>query len=165
LTQRTNQMNFSGNRYTRQKLDALIENPQLDTYVMDCHDRFGSYGTIGFCVADCQANLVIDLVFSCRIQSKRVEHGFLIYLLQRHRARGAEDFYVSYRRTPQNANAGKVFDDLGFQVLDDKNGACVLVFRANREIPEDNIGICVIHDFAKRGRTNDLPPPSTRASC
>jgi FkbH-like protein len=165
LTQRTNQMNFSGNRYTRPKLDAIIENPQLDTYVIDCRDRFGIYGTIGFCVLDRQANLVIDLVFSCRIQSKRVEHGFLIYLLQTHRAGGADDFYVSYQRTSRNENASKVFDDLGFEALDDKNGVCVLVFRADRDIPEDNINICVTHDYAKRGRTNDLPAAPSPASC
>ncbi|HVW86804.1 MAG TPA: HAD-IIIC family phosphatase, partial [Bryobacteraceae bacterium] len=34
LTQRTNQMNFSGNRYTREQLRELLARPDIDTYVL-----------------------------------------------------------------------------------------------------------------------------------
>lgn len=139
LTQRTNQMNFSGSRYSRPRLEAIREDLGCDTYVIDCRDRFGTYGTIGFCVVERETKLAIDLMFSCRIQSKQVEHAFLIYLLRKYRAGHAGDFRVSYRRTSGNANVAKVFDDLGFELLSETNGVSVLIFRANREIPENNI--------------------------
>jgi len=44
LTQRTNQMNFSGNRYDRNVLKNILTTPHLSTYVLSCEDRFGSYG-------------------------------------------------------------------------------------------------------------------------
>lgn len=139
LTQRTNQMNFSGTRYSRQTLDAILENPRWDTYVIDCRDRFGTYGTVGFCLVDRQARLATDLMFSCRVQSKQVEHAFLIYLLRKYRSDNPGDFCVSYRRTARNANVGKVFDDLRFETLSEKDGTAVLIFRAHREIPENSI--------------------------
>lgn len=143
LTQRTNQMNFSGTRYSRPRLQAILEDLRCDTYVIDCQDRFGIYGTIGFCVVERETKLAIDLMFSCRIQSKQVEHAFLIYLLHKYRA-GNAGFCVSYRRTSRNANVARVFVDLGFEPLSEKNGVSVLIFPANREIPENNI-VSILH--------------------
>src|ERR1700728_963052 len=77
LTQRTNQMNFSGNRYDREVLRKLLSNPDMDTFVLSCEDRFGSYGVIGFSIVDRREPRMTDLMFSCRVQSKRVEHAFL----------------------------------------------------------------------------------------
>jgi FkbH-like protein len=148
LTQRTNQMNFSGNRYTRQELEAIVSDKSYDSYAIDCRDRFGNYGTIGFCVVNRQARLIIDLMFSCRVQSKRVEHAFLAYLLQIYRASKPADFYVNYRRTPRNAHLAKVFEDLSFEQLDDKDGASVFVFRAARDISHDNI-VTVVAPLAR----------------
>ena len=139
LTQRTNQMNFSGNRYTRPQLDAILTASEWDTYVIDCRDRFGAYGTIGFCLVDRDARLVTDLMFSCRVQSKQVEHAFLTYLLQKYRANDARDVYVNYRPTARNANIARVFDDLGFERIGEENGVRALVFRSNRTISADNI--------------------------
>jgi predicted enzyme involved in methoxymalonyl-ACP biosynthesis len=86
-----------------------------------------------------EAKLAIDLMFSCCVQSKQVEHALLIYLLRKYRAGNTGDFCVSYRRTSRNANVAKVFDDLGFELQSEKNGVSILRFRANREIPENSI--------------------------
>src|SRR5579872_1236333 len=77
LTQRTNQMNFSGNRYDREVLRHLLSSKDEDSFVLSCEDRFGSYGVIGFSVVERREPRMRDLMFSCRIQSKRVEHAFL----------------------------------------------------------------------------------------
>jgi predicted enzyme involved in methoxymalonyl-ACP biosynthesis len=67
LTQRTNQMNFSGTRYDRQTMRSVQQTPYLDT----CQDRFGSYGIVGFGVVDRRGPRLTDLMFSCRIQATR----------------------------------------------------------------------------------------------
>lgn len=64
LTQRTNQMNFSGNCYTREQIQELLGSSRIGTYVIDCKDRFGAYGTIGFCTVDRRENRMIDLMLS-----------------------------------------------------------------------------------------------------
>jgi hypothetical protein len=64
LTQRTNQMNFSGNRYTRERLRELMDDPETDCYVIDCEEQFGSYGTVGFYTVNRCGPRMTDLMFS-----------------------------------------------------------------------------------------------------
>ena len=147
LTQRTNQMNFSGNRYTLAQLQAILANPDIDTYVLECDDRFGSYGTIGFCTVQSPLNCVTDLMFSCRIQAKRVEHAFLTFLLRRHRESSGQDFRVDYRKTSRNEASGAVFNDLAFHMEREADGVLRLVLPADRPVPDD--GIVEIVDLAQ----------------
>jgi len=139
LTQRTNQMNFSGNCYTREQIQELLGSSRIGTYVIDCKDRFGAYGTIGFCTVDRRENRMIDLMFSCRIQDKRVEQAFMSYILRKYRELGADDFFVSYRRTKRNAVSGKVFEDFDFELVNEVEGVTDLVYRRGREILYDDI--------------------------
>jgi FkbH-like protein len=144
LTQRTNQMNFSGNRYSRNQLMDLLRRDDLDTYVLDCSDRFGSYGTIGFGLVRRDEVRMTDLMFSCRVQGKRVEHAFVSYLINRYREGRRLEFLVDYRKTAKNIVPGKVFDDLGFQRYGDCDGAARLVFPVDASVPEE--GIVTIED-------------------
>jgi FkbH-like protein len=139
LTQRTNQMNFSGNRYDRDVLKDILAAPFLDTYVLSCEDRFGSYGVIGFSIVDNREPRMTDLMFSCRIQSKRVEHAFMAYLIGKYIEESSSNFLANYRKTPKNAPSGRVFADLGMEEIAVKDGVTSLVFRKGRSIPDDGV--------------------------
>jgi FkbH-like protein len=146
LTQRTNQMNFSGNRYDREVLRQLLANLDLDTFVLSCEDRFGSYGVIGFSIVDRREPRMTDLMFSCRIQSKRVEHAFLSSVMQRYVAETGKDFYANYRKTPRNAPSGQVFADLGMEEIETRDGVLSLRFPKEREVPDDGVIQVVVQD-------------------
>jgi FkbH-like protein len=139
LTQRTNQMNFSGTRYDRQMLRTLQQAPHIETYVITCQDRFGSYGVVGFGVVDRREPRLTDLMFSCRIQAKRVEHAVLTHLLAKHREQTGGAFFASYRKTPRNAPSGHVFSDIGMSELETVDGLTSLVFDAEKGIPKEDI--------------------------
>ena len=139
LTQRTNQMNFSGNRYERGVLEQIRSATHLDTYVLDVEDRFGSYGVVGFCIVDSRVPLMTDLMFSCRVQSKRVEHAFLTHIIHKYNTTTRKDFRANYRKTPRNAPAGRVFADLGLQEERVEDGVSHLVFPRDRVVPSDGI--------------------------
>jgi FkbH-like protein len=139
LTQRTNQMNFSGNRYDRSVLKQILSTSHLDTYVLDVEDRFGTYGVVGFCIVDNRVPLMTDLMFSCRIQSKRIEHAFLAYLIRKYAADTGKEFWANYRKTPRNAPSGQVFSDIGMQEFENKDGVCRLVFPKDRVVPDDGV--------------------------
>jgi FkbH-like protein len=139
LTQRTNQMNFSGSRYDRDVLRKVLDTFHLDTYVLTCEDRFGSYGIVGFGMVDSREPRMTDLMFSCRIQSKRVEHAFLTYILEKYIALTGKDFRANYRKTPRNAPSGQVFADLGMQELGVNDGVTSLLFPHDRKISDDDI--------------------------
>ena len=140
LTQRTNQMNFSGNRYDRKVLRGILATSHLDTYVMACEDRFGSYGVVGFSIVDRQEPRMTDLMFSCRIQSKRVEHAFLAFIIRKYLAELNRDFLANYRKTPRNAPSGQVFTDVGMEkVSESEDGVSVWVFPKDKTPLEDGI--------------------------
>ncbi len=111
LAQRTNQMNFSGNRYSLDKLQDIVEDNEMDCFAIDVEDRYGSYGVVGFAVMDRSQNTLMDLAFSCRVQAKRVEHAFLSYLLTKYPQR---PFTAFWKKTERNAPSGRVFEELGF---------------------------------------------------
>lgn len=146
LAQRTNQMNFSGRRYPEAQLAEIMKSPSFETYVIDCRDRFGEYGIVGFAVVDVREPRLLDLMFSCRIQSKRVEHAVLTFLLRRFVQDKGQDFYANYRKTPKNAPSGKVFDEMGFELVGESDGVLSLAFRTGREILDDQI-VKVLHDL------------------
>lgn len=146
LTQRTNQMNFSGNRYDRDVLRKILSNPHLDTFVLDCQDRFGSYGVIGFSIVDRREPRMTDLMFSCRIQSKRVEHAFLAWLICKYIAETNQDFYANYRKTPRNAASGQVFHDLALEEIENRDGVLSLRFPQGNEVLDDGVIDVLIKD-------------------
>jgi FkbH-like protein len=146
LTQRTNQMNFSGNRYDREVLRKLLSNPAMDTFVLSCEDRFGSYGVIGFSIVDRREPRMTDLMFSCRVQSKRVEHAFLPSVMRRYIAETGRDFYANYRKTPRNAPSGQVFTDLGMEEIGSGDGVLSLRFAKEKEVPDDGVIDVVLQD-------------------
>jgi FkbH-like protein len=139
LTQRTNQMNFSGNRYDRALLWEVLQNSHLDTYVLTCKDRFGSYGIIGFGIIDNREPRLTDLMFSCRIQAKRVEHAFLSHVLRKYISLTDRDFHANYRKTSRNAPSGQVFADMAMQDMETADGVTHLVFKKEQEILDDGI--------------------------
>jgi len=127
LAQRTNQMNFSGTRYTREQLDSVRTDKNLDAMAIEVEDRFGNYGIVGFAIMDRERNVLTDLAFSCRIQSKRIEHALLAHLLGQYPAR---PFRALWKKTERNAPTGKVFADLGFREAREAGGVTELEFSA-----------------------------------
>jgi FkbH-like protein len=146
LTQRTNQMNFSGNRYEKNVLEKILSDPSIDTYVLDVEDRFGSYGVVGFCVVDNRIPLITDLMFSFRVQTKRVEHAFLSYLIRKYISTTGKDFHANFRKTSRNAPSGRVFDDLLLQEVGKEGGVSHLVFPCDREVPNDGVIDIITHE-------------------
>lgn len=117
LVQRTNQLNYSGTRYSREDLDRIVAQPGVVPVVMRSKDRFGSYGIVGFALlrAAGSAVEVSDLMFSCRIQGKRVEHAFFRHLAKCAAQGGLERVVCVFTRTARNAPAARVFADLPFR--------------------------------------------------
>jgi FkbH-like protein len=138
LAQRTNQMNFSGNRYEKSELQNFMKSAEVDTYVIRGSDKFGSYGIVGFGIIDVNEPRLVDLLFSCRIQSKKVEHEVIRYFVKKY-SNGSRDFYVNYKKTEKNKASGKVFYDLGFEEVGIENGITSLKFTREKVMDEEGI--------------------------
>ena len=117
LVQRTNQLNFSGRKYSRAELDEIVANPELHKYVLRCEDRFGSYGTVGFCIARREDGRIAieDFMLSCRVQSKFLEKALFDHIRRELSGEAALPVWVNFRATAKNKPAQMVLDDMGFE--------------------------------------------------
>ena len=71
LVERTNQLNFTKIRSSKEKLLEI-----LNTYgskKIEVKDKFGDYGIVGFYILDESKNLLLHFVFSCRIMNLGIE--------------------------------------------------------------------------------------------
>lgn len=146
LVQRTNQLNFSGRRYDRTELERLLGEPGLERHVIECRDRYGNYGLVGFCLARSVGPgvRIEDLMLSCRVQGKYIENALLQHLCARRRA-APRFFEIRFRPTGRNAAARAVLDSLGFR---DAGSELLRV-----EVPPDG--------FAADFLTVNPPPPGS----
>jgi FkbH-like protein len=128
LIQRANQLNLSNTRYSEEEFRELLARPGFLCIAMDCEDRFGAYGIVGFASVDETGAQPIlrDLVLSCRVAQKRVEHTFVQWLAGRARVSGAASLRAEMIRTERNQPIVQVFDDLRFRSLSEKNGRSLM---------------------------------------
>ena len=76
LMQRSNQLNFTKLRSSRQELEELLDSGAYDCGYVRVRDRYGDYGIAGFYCLDRAKNGLLHFFFSCRIMGMGVE-GFL----------------------------------------------------------------------------------------
>ena len=128
LIQRANQLNLSNRRYTGAEFTALLSSPGMLCLALDCSDRFGEYGIVGFVSVDegREYPTVRDMVLSCRVAQKRVEHTFLQWLANHEAERGMKMLQAELIRTERNRPLLQVFEDLQFAPVDEQSG-CRLV--------------------------------------
>jgi FkbH-like protein len=116
LTERTNQLNYSGRRLSRAELEKLMGSPDRQIFVLSASDRFGDYGIVGVALLDAERWLVECFFMSCRVQRKKVEHAFFERLLQMGRERDRPVLSVIYAPTPRNEPSRVVLEDeMGFR--------------------------------------------------
>jgi FkbH-like protein len=117
LIQRSNQLNLSARRYSREEFCSLLANTGVLCVGFDCTDRFGSYGIVGFASIrlNRQEPAVQDFVLSCRVAQKHVEHAFYGWLAERMHQQSARRLLVDLVLTERNAPLVKVFEELPFR--------------------------------------------------
>lgn len=119
LSQRTNQLNFRGAKYSREAMQAMLA-PGLDrlNLTVRCEDRFGDYGLIGFIAVDLAAGEITDLFMSCRVQRKRVEQAVFAWIAGEARTRGHTALAARHIPTDRNAASRSMLEELGFAVAE-----------------------------------------------
>ncbi len=113
LVQRTNQLNFSGRKYKRDEIKVLLADGALEAWLLDCSDKFGSYGIVGcgIIARDADELRIEDFMLSCRVQGKFVEQAFFAVMLNGNESR----LRVNFHPTGRNSPAQQVLELIGFQ--------------------------------------------------
>jgi len=115
LTERTNQLNYSGRRLSRSELRALLGAEESVVLVLSVSDRFGDYGLVGAAIID-RASWVLECFFmSCRVQRKKVENAFFAHLRAVGERQRKGELSIVYAPTARNEPSREVLEDqLGF---------------------------------------------------
>ena len=113
LSQRTNQLNFTGAKFSRDDVEGMLKpDPARRRLTLRCRDRFGDYGLIGFADLQLDTAELVSFFMSCRVQRKKVEHAFF-----QHAAgllAGKPELRVRFRSTPRNGASVAMLTELGF---------------------------------------------------
>lgn len=104
LTQRTNQFNLNGRRFTLAEVKSYGEQPNQQVIALSVSDQFGEYGLTGaiFIRTDDKILHVDAWMLSCRVLSRGVEHHVLRFLLTIASRNGANIIRFHHVETPKN---------------------------------------------------------------
>lgn len=140
LSQRTNQLNFCGTRWSRDEAQSIAQEPGRWNLVLRCSDRYGDYGTIGFASLNPITMTLTDFFMSCRVQRKRVEHAFFQYLLRHACEAGHDSLTVMTRMTQRNQASMDLLQSLDFvKLAGDQDGIVLWSHPAELPVSESRI--------------------------
>ena len=115
LLNKTNQMNLSTRRMTKEELRNWSQQPENTVFVFRVSDKFGDYGLVGmasFVLRDGNAN-VVDFVLSCRAMGRKVEETMLHVMSAYARSAGATGLHIAYIPTLKNQPCLRFFESAG----------------------------------------------------
>jgi amino acid adenylation domain-containing protein/FkbH-like protein len=113
LTQRTNQFNMTGRRFTENEMSQMAARGQV--WAVSVKDRFGDYGLVGAMIFEArdQAIVVDSFLLSCRALGRGVEHRMLGFLGKTARQRGLQWVDAPFKRLARNQPALDFLQSVG----------------------------------------------------
>ncbi|NHI88385.1 MAG: HAD-IIIC family phosphatase [Candidatus Thorarchaeota archaeon] len=117
LILRTNQLNATAVRYTKEEILNFYRSDDYKIYVVNLDDKYGEYGLIGVSLVhkqDSKWDMDI-LTFSCRAMGKTVEKTFLTYLMNEAKKQGASALVGKYIKTDRNEAVERLFVEAKFE--------------------------------------------------
>lgn len=127
LVIRTNQLNMSGKKYTREEFEKVLGKSDVHNFGFSCKDDFGSYGIVGFgqCKVKGQILVFEEFAMSCRVAGKYVESALFNELLTRHNCKEG-NFKVI--KTKKNELLRRTLSEIGFEIKEEKEDTVEFVF-------------------------------------
>ncbi len=127
LTQRTHQLNTTGESFSYDELEILRQSPNHKLLVAGLTDRFGGYGKIGVVLLECENSVwnIRLLLMSCRVMSRGVGGAFITYLREQASAAGVA-LRARFRPTDRNRMMYVTYRFAGFQEIGEENGVSIL---------------------------------------
>jgi len=116
LLHRSNQLNLSTHRYTREELAHLLGRRDALCIGTSSSDRFGEYGIVGFAslVLTNDGAVLKDFVLSCRVAQKKLENAWFRWLAGLAGASGYGRIRAPYAKTSRNGVLLNAMLEAGF---------------------------------------------------
>ncbi len=127
LIQRTNQLNTSIRRYTKEEIISFSHDQDCDIFTVNVSDKFGDYGLVGVCIGFRRNGVyeIDTLLFSCRVMSKGVEDYTLTSVLGHAGAENFDRVVLRFKKGPKNEQMQTILNNNNF-VESDADDDCVV---------------------------------------
>ena len=132
LAARTNRLNASSRRLSRDELDTARIDPGTWLLAARLNDRFGDQGLVGVLLVDLRAGRVETLLVSCRVMGRGVGEVLLRRSMRRAAGEGWPSLAVRMHRTPLNQPMQVLFAGHGFLVEAEDGPAVTLRWTPDR---------------------------------
>jgi FkbH-like protein len=108
LFNKTNQFNFSLNRYNSATLEKLTQDKNCEIKLFDLKDRFGDHGIVGIYVINKKKTIleIIDFALSCRVFNRHVEDYIIWCILKKYKKKKIK---INYLNTELNNKLIPIF--------------------------------------------------------
>jgi FkbH-like protein len=136
LVNRTNQLNMSGRKYTRESFNEMLGRPEHRNFAFSCEDDFGAYGIVGFGQYRIEERKLLfsEFAMSCRVAGKYVESALFSCLLS---SEGCSAGEMPVIKTKKNSLLRRTLTEIGFSVCEETGDSICFRFTAelkNREL-------------------------------
>ena len=136
LLTRTNQLNMSGVKYSREEFDQALLREGYQAFAFSCGDDFGDYGIVGFGQYTKQQDKLVlkEFAMSCRVAGKFVESALFASLLEREHCLQGEMCLI---KTKKNVLLRNTLAQIGFVVENESEDK--LNLRFHKELLHRNL--------------------------
>jgi len=123
LTQKTNQFNLTGKRYTDADIFAMNNDNDFQIFICEYEDKFGKEGIIGCAIVKfAEKKAILDtFLLSCRVLGRNVENLFLKHILVALKQKGIRSVEGIYNATEKNIAAKDFYAKNGFIARDEQH--------------------------------------------
>lgn len=117
LSQRTNQFNLCGRRFTETELGQRLAAGECMDLLFSVRDRFGDYGIVGavYTHLDGPTLHIDNMVLSCRVFSRGIEQWMLAQVVDRAHQRECQMVQGHFIETPRNHQFRRFYSEGGFE--------------------------------------------------
>ena len=121
LTQKTNQFNLTGKRYTEQNIKEMYQSSNFRIFTLDYNDKFGSLGLVGVAIVEidrvCNLPAIDTFLMSCRALGRSVEYVFLDTICRKIYDMGYSSIKGIHIPTKKNKQTEDFYIRNGFEVV------------------------------------------------
>ena len=105
LTQKTNQFNLTTRRYTESDIWKMLKSENLQVWIGELEDKFGSYGKVILAIVKLEEKIAIidTFLMSCRVMGRNIEKEFLSEIEKEMTLKGKTQIIAEYIPTPKNS--------------------------------------------------------------
>lgn len=120
LISRTNQQNFTLNRFSESDIIEINKKPNNKIILIEVEDKFGDYGVIGTIILNFENEIysIIEFALSCRAMGKKVEETILLSLNNWVFDKGGKVITTKIHETDKNVTIINQLKNFGFIEVD-----------------------------------------------